>query len=109
VPRYGRRTPGRSLGLGPVSLADQSPHLLLVEHITASEVGFASGDALLGRRVGKQLQGRLNKLEILSSEQYNVFTAVAGDVDALVSAPDLVSDLGESGLRLGQRYRADGP
>jgi hypothetical protein len=43
--------------LGPVSLVDQGSHLPLVEHITGSEVGFASGDALLSRYIGEQLPG----------------------------------------------------
>ncbi|MGA9310843.1 MAG: hypothetical protein WBV74_10785 [Pseudonocardiaceae bacterium] len=51
--------------MGPGSSIDQGSHLLLIEHITASEVSFAIGDALLGLRVGEQLQGRLNGLEIL--------------------------------------------
>jgi hypothetical protein len=51
--------------LGPVSLVDQSLQLLLVEHITVSEVGLGSGDALLGLRVSEQLQGRLDSLKIV--------------------------------------------
>ena len=90
MPQYGPLVPGRSLGLGPGSLIDQGLHLLLIEHITASEVGFASGDALLSLRVGEQLQDRFHGLKILRGEQHDVLPAVAGDVNALVSAPDLV-------------------
>jgi hypothetical protein len=57
----------------------------------------------LGPCVDEQLQGRLDGLEIFSGEQHDVVAAVAGDVDALMRASDLVSDLGESGLRLRQR------
>jgi hypothetical protein len=53
----------------PGALLDQGSHLLLIEHITASEVGFALDDALLGLRVGEQIQGRLNGLEIFRGEQ----------------------------------------
>jgi hypothetical protein len=60
VPQYGPLVPGRSLRLGPRSLIDQGSYLLLIEHITADEVGFTIDDALLSLRVGEQLQGRLN-------------------------------------------------
>lgn len=47
MPQYGPLVPGRSPRLGPGSLVDQGSYLLLIERITADEVGFAIGDALL--------------------------------------------------------------
>ena len=42
MPQYGLLVPGRSLGLGPGSSIDQGSHLLLIEHITASEVSSST-------------------------------------------------------------------
>jgi hypothetical protein len=87
VPRYGRLGSGRSLGSGPGWLVHQGAHLLFVQGLTGSKVGFRCGDALLGSGVGEQFQGGLDGLEIFSGEEHDVFAAVAGDVEALVRAP----------------------
>jgi hypothetical protein len=61
--------------------------LLFVEHITSIEVGFAGGDALLGLRIGEQLQGRLDGLEILCGEQHDVVAAVASPTVSAATIP----------------------
>jgi hypothetical protein len=75
--------------------------VLLVQDLTGSKIGLRCGDALLGSGVGEQFRGGLDGLEIFGSEEHDVFAAVAGDLDTLVRAPGLVSDLrrgtGESG------------
>ena len=59
--------------------------------------------------VAEQLDGRFQGFEVLGREQDDVLAAVAGDVDALVGAVDLVGDLGQTGLDFRQRHHAHRP
>jgi len=52
--------------------------------LSASDLVTGSGDALLRRWVGQQLERRLDGLKIFSCEQDDVVFAVFGDVDSLI-------------------------
>lgn len=105
-----RRRPGylhsvchRSTRAGLVPVGQQPADLGFVEDVTAGDVTFGFLEPLLRLRVGEQLQRGLDRLQVLGGEQDDVVTTVLGDVHPLVGPADLIGNLGEPGLRIGQR------
>jgi len=62
------------------ALHHQSRHLLGRGLLTTGDIGLGLLDARHGLRVGEQLDGGLQRLQILGRDQHHVLTAVAGYV-----------------------------
>jgi len=82
---------------------------LLVENVSLRDVLVRTRDASLCLVISQKLQCRLERLQVLSSDEDDVFATVLGDLNSLMSGRDLFGDLREMCLDLGQRSCRDEP
>ena len=80
-----------------------------VDATTGCDITFRLAQAPLGCRVREQFEGRLDGGQVFRRDEHDVLTAVLGDQYPLMSAVDLVGDLGQPCLDIGQRQRVDEP